>query len=589
MTDSTPLFLGINAAYHEDAAALMRGNEVVMAIEEERLTRVKHAKRATVATPDQLPWQAIDACLAAADAKLADVTEVGYAFMPGPRLGMIDIDPYPLADPKGWGSAAGEREFDRRLRTVPALLAERAGRADFADRVRFLPHHLAHAASAYHAGPFADAAVLVIDGVGEMATAWLGHGRDGALEQIEEVPYPHSIGMMWERLSVYIGLSEYDAGKAMGLAAFGDPDRFADKLSRIFAVPDPQGGTPLSPTPPFIIDAEMARFRGDLSGFESLFGPAWRPGEELPGSRFADLAAAVQRRTEEAVLATARRLRAATGSDNLAYAGGVALNCVANGKLESDGPFSTIYVTGPAHDAGTALGAALELARKHGYALDLTPGDSLYPLLGPSYDDDQVAAAIAATDFVGERVDDPALLAAEMIVDGKVVGWFQGPLELGPRALGNRSLLADPRRAESRQRLNDKVKKRESFRPFAASCLEEALPDWFEFPADKVGGEESRELMLLAYPVHAARRDDIAGLVHLDGTCRIQTVDAVGQPLYHRLISHFAKLTGVPMVLNTSFNRREPIVCSPEHALATFARTGIDAVFLGNHLVRKTD
>ena len=244
---------------------------------------------------------------------------------------------------------------------------------------------------------------------------------------------------------------------------------------------------------------------------------------------------------------------------------------------------------GPAHDAGTALGAALELAHGHGYALELAPGDSLYPLLGPGYDDDEIAAAIAATDFVGEKVDDPATLAAEMIVAGKVVGWFQGQLELGPRALGNRSLLADPRRVESRQRLNDKVKKREPFRPFAASCLEEALPDWFAFPDDKIGGEESRELMLIAYPVHDDKRDAIAGLVHLDGTCRIQTVDAIGQPLYHRLISHFAELTGVPMVLNTSFNRREPIVCSPQDALSTFARTGIDAVFLGNYLVRKPD
>jgi len=589
VSNTDPLFLGINAAYHENAAAILRGGELLFAAEEERYTRVKHTKPARVSNPDQLPWLVIDACLAAAGAELGDVEQIAYSLLPGPRLGMIDIDPYPLADPSGWGTAAGEQEFDRRIRAVPALLAERAGAPALAERVLFLPHHEAHAACAYHAGPFADAAVLVADGIGEMATTWLGRGRAGALEVIEEVPYPNSIGMIWERLAVYLGLSEYDAGKAMGLAAFGNADRFDATLDRMFAVPDPDGGEVGSPTPPFVVDPTLARFRGDLGGFESLFGPRWQEGEELPGSRFADVAAAVQRRTEQAGMAVARRLHRATGERNLAYAGGVALNCVTNGILEKEGPFDEIYIPGPAHDAGTALGGALELSRRAGF--DPTPpaGDSIYPLLGPVYGEPEIAAALAAAGLASERVEHPERLAAELIADGSIVAWFQGRLELGPRALGNRSLLADPRRRESRERLNRKVKKREPFRPFAASCLEEALPEWFESPEGRRGGEEARELMLIAYPVREHKRAQIAGLVHHDGTCRIQTVDAIGQPLYHALIRRFAELTGVPMILNTSFNRREPIVCSPSDAVATFLKSGIDVLFLGDHLVRRPD
>jgi len=588
VSTNPPLILGINAAYHESAAALVRGGELLFAVEEERYSRVKHAKPALVDNPDQLPWAAIDACLRAAGAELGEVALVGYAQRPGARLGMIEIDPYPLREENSWGTDAGEREFDRRLRGVPDLLEERTGVAGFADRVRFLGHHEAHAACAYHLGPSEDAALLVIDGVGEMATAWLGQSSHGEIERIEEIPYPHSIGMLWEQVSAYLGMTEYDAGKAMGLSAYGDPERFRDEIDRLFAVPDPSGGEPGSATPPFVIDHALARFRGDSSGFESLFGPRLSAEDVLPdAARFADLSAAIQRRTEEALLATARRLARATGKSHLGYAGGVALNCVANARLEREGPFETLYIPGPAHDAGTAVGAALALAQSEGYSVTPHAQVSPLPLLGPDYTPAEIDAAIADAELRSEEIAEPERLAAELVADGQVVAWFQGRLELGPRALGNRSLLADPRLVDSRERLNLRVKHREPYRPFAASCLAEALSDWFEVPDSHAGAATTRELMLLAYPVRAQHADSIPAVVHHDRTCRIQTVEAAHQPLYHALISRFAELTGVPMVLNTSFNDQEPIICSPEEALRTFARTGIDALFLGDRLVRR--
>lgn len=575
------LVLGINAAYHESAAAIVRDGRIVMAIEEERLTRVKHAKRARADNPDALPWNAIEQCLDAAGARLRDVDAIGYSL--APRRCTSSTDSHPL-EARGSGTEEGEAELDRRVRGVPALIAARANAFSLAERVELLPHHLCHAASAFHTSPFESAAVLVVDGIGENATAWLGRARGPRLQRIEEVPYPHSIGMLWERLSRWLGFEELDAGKVMGLAAFGEASLARDAMRAILRVPDLDGGA-VGGALPFEVDPSIVQHR-DLEGLERVLGPRREREPILAVPRFAAAAAALQERTEEALLATARRLARATGETRLVYAGGVALNCIANARLEREGPFASVYVPGPAHDAGTALGAALALCARFGEKLvDPRPASAM---LGPAYDDHDVQRAILAAGVRATRVADPSREAAERIAVGAIVGWFQDRLELGPRALGNRSLLADPRRPDVRARLNRDVKDREPFRPFAAACLAEAAPEWLELPVDRPGAAASRELMLLAYPIREGLASRVPAVVHRDGTCRIQTVDAARHPRFHALIARFAELTGVPLVLNTSFNRGEPIVGSPEDALAMFARGGIDALFLGDHLVERS-
>ncbi|GMU57377.1 MAG: carbamoyltransferase [Candidatus Xenobia bacterium] len=536
--------LGLNSAYHESSAALVVDGQVVMAIEEERLSRRKHGKEARVDNPDELPLKAIAACLEAAG---GEVDRVAYALEPGRRR--VGGDPYPL-EPGNWGTEAGEALFEAALHRIP----EHLGRP-----VEFLSHHLGHAASAFYPSPFEEAAVLVVDGIGEEATTWLGRGNGAELELLEEIPYPHSLGFVWERVAVYLGFSVYDAPKVMGLAAYGQADRAMPALDRLLRATDTG----------FSVDARLARFRsGDVQGLEELFGPRYQAGQSHLEPRFADLAAALQRRTEEIVLVLARRLHRLTGSPNLAYAGGVALNCVANARLEREGPFEALYIPGAAHDAGTAVGVALELAHRLGAARRMGP---LTPFLGPAYECEQ-----------GTLTSDPAGEAARCLAESQLVGWFQGRLELGPRALGHRSLLADPRQKDLRAVLNDRIKHREPFRPFAAAVLEEHASDWFDLPVGRKGAVAARDLMLLAYSVRDERRSSIPAVVHHDGSCRIQTVSAGTDPLFHRLISEFYRLTGVPLVLNTSFNDSEPIVCTVEDAVRTYRRSGLDALFVGD-------
>ncbi|MBI3892844.1 MAG: carbamoyltransferase [Candidatus Wallbacteria bacterium] len=569
------LVLGINAAYHESAAALVRGEDAIFAIEEERLSRIKHGKKPSVGNPDQLPWMALNACLAAAGVDLEDVEQIAYSLVPGKRAATIGADPYPIDRAAGFGTQQGEDEFDRRVRSVSA---------SFSQPVSFVPHHLAHAASAFYPSPFDEAAVMVADGIGENSTMWLGRGTSTGLERLEEIPYPHSLGMLWERIAAYLGFTEFDAPKVMGLAAYGDPGRFEVPMRRLLEVPDPDGGEPLGQAPPFRVDAQLARFRAaDVLGLESLFGPRRHPGERPEEARFADVAAALQAQTELALLASCRRLHRVTGLPQFAYAGGVALNCVANARLERDGPFDALYIPPAAHDAGTALGAAWLLSG--GRAGGASP-EQRSPFLGTAWPPAEIDDAIARAGLSSQRVSDPAALAAQLLTQGKLVAWFTGRLELGPRALGYRSLLADPRDRRMRELLNNRVKHREPFRPFAASVLAESLDDWFQTPARRPGAAASRDLMLLAYRARAERVATIPAVLHRDNSCRIQTVDAVRDPVYHRLISQFASRTGVPLILNTSFNDNEPIVSSPEDALRTFQATDLDALFLEDRLVR---
>jgi carbamoyltransferase len=580
----------LNAAYHESAAAMIRGFEVVFAAEEERYTREKHAKVARVTNPDQLPWFAIRDCLRAVNgAKLSDVDAVAYSLMPGKRLTMIGSDPYPISEVVGFGTEWGEHTFDHRVRSVPQIISTAAEVPSLGAGFHFIPHHLAHAACAYYASGLKSAAVLVVDGIGESSTTWLGRGGQAGLEMIEEIPYPHSIGMLWERMAAYLGFGEYDAAKVMGLAAFGDPQRFAAAMDRLFHVHGYGEPTLASGEPPYEVSLDLARFRaGDVAGLESLFGRRRQADESPTDARFADVAAALQRRTEDALLALACRLKRATGESNLVYSGGVALNCVANSRLERDGPFEVIHVYAAPHDAGTAIGAALETARRMagpGSSAVGIIGSSLTPFLGGEFDDETIDAALARWGLAWEQSPDPELRAASLLADGRIVAWFQGRMEFGPRALGNRSLLADPRYLGMRERLNSRIKHRESFRPFAASVLEEEAATWFEFPTHRAGARASRDLMLLAYSVRPGVRSLIPAVVHADGTCRIQTVSRQRQPRFHRLISAFSQITGVPLILNTSYNEQEPLVLTPDDAIATFLKTRVDVLFLHDRLV----
>jgi carbamoyltransferase len=586
-----PRVLGINCVYHQSSAALLEGSELRFAVEEERYNRIKHAKAAHVDNADELPWGAIEACLRFGELALDELDGIAVAFVPGRREATLGADPYPLT-PGGFGSAEGEARFDAAVLRIPELLAARADDPTLSERVRFVPHHVAHAAGAFYGGPFERAAVLVLDGIGEQSTGWLGYGEGGALRCLEQLPYPHSLGFLWERVAIYCGFGEYGAPKVMGLAGYGDADRAASGLSQLLTVA-PEGGALGREPWPFTVDNQRAQLRAPtVASLEALFGPARGPGADeatLPDSPYADVAAALQQATEEALLATARRLQAAIGEDALVYSGGLALNCVANTRLEREGPFASLYVPGAAHDAGTAVGAAYQLGRDLGAEIAPRVGRPLTAFLGPAFDGEASAAALGRGELASDELEFGGLVArvVELLTSGRLVGWFQGRLELGPRALGNRSLLGDPRVMATRERFNARIKHRESFRPFAASILVEEAPGWFDLPTDRPGARESRELMIMAYPLAAERMAQIPAVRHVDGSCRIQTVDRERQPRYHALISAFFEATGVPLLLNTSFNDREPIVCSPDDAVRTFERTGLDALVLGDRLVER--
>ncbi|KAK3179270.1 hypothetical protein K4F52_009241 [Lecanicillium sp. MT-2017a] len=559
--------LGINSVYHESAAALIVDGLVVAAAEEERFSRIKHAKPATVDNADELPLHSIHYCLESADIKLEDLDAIAYSFDPDLRERNFILDNKTEAG--DWGTEEGEKTFLSHVRSVPYALATHFGRAE--QRLTFIPHHLSHAASSFYPSRFEDAAILVADGIGEAACTLLARGDENGITILREIPFPNSIGFVWEKISKYLGFSEYDACKAMGLAAYGDASKFKDAFSQLMRV-ESSGG--------YAVDKETANFRlPDFERLEALFGPARKPDTPLESHHY-DVAASLQVATDEALLALAKELRQEVDSDNLCLAGGVALNCVSNMVLKEAGLFSNIFIPSAPHDAGTAMGAALELNHRMGGPANAA---SDTPYLGPEYDDASIVAAYEAAGLSPNLSSSPAIEAARMIADGKIVAWFQGRMEFGPRALGNRSLLADPRSSTTREMLNVKVKHRETFRPFAPSVLAETAGEWFEL------GEPSPsyDFMLFTCQAAAGRGDKVPAVLHEDSTARVQLVHRERNPAFYKLISHFADLTGVPMVLNTSFNDSEPIVCTPADAIATFKKTRIDAVFIGNRFVTR--
>ena len=539
--------LGVNAVFHDPAAALVTDGTVVAAAEEERFSRRKHGKSPVPFATWELPEQAMRFCLEQAALEPGDLDAVAYSYDPA------------LAPQPGEDLTADEWEGLRTLyaRRAPLFLRTALDGLDPA-RVRFVGHHVAHAASAYLAAPLGDTSVLVVDGRGERASHLAGHAdAGGRLEVLAAQALPHSLGLMYEEVTEHLGFRRSsDEYKVMAMASYGRPSFLGQLRERVRATGD--GGFVVEP-----IDWDILVPRLDR-------GEDWQP-------EHADLAASVQRRLEELLLELAHWLHARTGDRDLVLAGGVALNCVANSRLLAEGPFERIWVQPAAGDSGTALGAALYAAHEL--------GDEIAPMstaaLGRGYSDDDLEEWLAAAGIAYERPADVAEEVAEALAADGIVAWFQGRSEFGPRALGHRSLLADPRSQENLERLND-VKGREQFRPVAPMVLAERAGEIF------TGGPLPSDYMLFTHGVREEWRARIPAVVHVDGTARIQTVDAGAEPLVARMLAAFERRTGVPVVVNTSLNTAgRPMVDDPRDALECFGSAPVDLLAIGPFVVRR--
>jgi carbamoyltransferase len=591
-----PHILGLSAYYHDAAAALVSGGEIVAAAQEERFSRRKHDER--------FPAQAAAWCLRQAGLTPAHLDAVVFYDKPILKFARL-LESYLAVAPGGWrtfpqvlpGWLGEKLNLRRTLREeLPGLRP--------ACPILFTTHHQAHAASAFYPSPFTEAAILTVDGVGEWATTTVGRGRGTAIELLREIRFPHSLGLLYSAFTGYCGFrvnsGEY---KLMGLAPYGEP-RYAD-LIRTELLDLKDDGS-------FWLNLDYFAFlRGTTmtnARFHRLFGgPPRRPEDPLE-PRHMDLARSVQVVTEEVLLRLARHARELTGLPHLCLAGGVALNCVANGRLLREGPFERLWIQPAAGDAGGALGAALAAWHEHFHgardhaAAPATPGvtpDAMRgALLGPEYPDTEIEETLRRHGAVWERLDRDALLdrTVHLLAAGKVVGWFQGRLEFGPRALGNRSILGDPRSPAMQSVMNLKVKFRESFRPFAPAVLRERVGAYFELETDS-------PYMLLVAPVRAelrrpvppglrgldllkAERSTLPAITHVDFSARIQTVDATRFPLLHALLRRWEAATGCAVLVNTSFNvRGEPIVASPDDAYRCFVNTEMDYLVIGSYLL----
>ncbi|MEU8419174.1 carbamoyltransferase C-terminal domain-containing protein [Amycolatopsis japonica] len=536
--------LGVNAVFHDPAAALVVDGEIVAAAEEERFSRRKHGKRPVPFSAWEQPVEAAAWCLAEAGISAQDLDAVGYSYDPA------------LVEP-GMAGHDGKNECLRTdfARRAPAFLKAALPGLD-PGTVRFVRHHVAHAASAALAAPFDDCAVLVADGRGESTSYLAGEYRDGKFEELAEQRLPHSLGLMYEDLTEHLGFARSsDEYKVMALASYGKP-RFLDRIAES-------------------VHTNGMGFRTDEIDWAS-FAPAVEPGQE-PGQVHADLTASVQRCLEDVLLDLTTKLHEHTGHTDLALAGGIALNCVANTRLHAEGPFDRIWVQPAAGDAGTALGAALELAAEFGdRGGPMTGAD-----LGRGWTDDQLENALKTANVRYERPDDVAEAVAEALAENRIVAWFQGRSEFGPRALGHRSLLAHPGHETNLERLND-VKGREQFRPVAPMVLADRAGEIFS------RGPLPSPYMLFVHDVAPQWRDKIPAVTHVDGTARVQTVDADGDPLVARMLGAFERRTGVPAVVNTSLNTAgRPMVDSPRDALECFGSAPIDLLALGPFVVRR--
>jgi carbamoyltransferase len=569
------VILGINAAFHDSSACLVRDGQVVAAVEEERLIRQKHHKRGTPFNAHALPFHAIDYCLAAGGIHLSEVDDVAYSF--DPFLLIDPLRPPELRLPAtpdearaGPGSDPWETIFPYATAAAPRMLTDDVPwhlreRFDGARdrqgwRFHFVQHHLAHAASAFLPAPFKRSAILTLDGRGERISTFMGLGVNGAVERIKDVALPHSLGFFYERLTSYLGyMNSSDEYKVMALASYGSP-RYVDELRGLVRwVGD--GTYEIQETP-----------------LEPLIGPARIPGTPLERRHF-DIASSLQHVLEETTLQLAEWLYRQSGEENLCLAGGVALNCVMNSRIQRESSFQNVWVQPAAGDAGTSLGAALwvwsQMSEGGGARW---PMDDAY--LGPDFDNNAIEHSLKHAGLRYERCENIAAATAACLAAQEVVGWFQGRMEFGPRALGARSIVASPTNASMVERLN-LLKDREDYRPVAPAVLEEHAGEYFD-------DARRSPFMLFVFDVRPEMADRIPAVRHVDGTARIQTVSKKHSPSFYALIDEFHTLTGVPVVVNTSFNTRSrPIVCTPQDALECFYTSPIDVLAIGDFLLRK--
>jgi len=592
--------LGISAFYHDSAAALIDDGQIIAAAQEERFTRAKHDER--------FPENAIGYCLEAAGIDMSAVDFVAFYYKPFLKFERL-LETYVSFAPKG---------FQSFRMAVPIWLREKLFQKDllrkefkkfdadfdWQNKLLFSEHHQSHAASAFYPSPFDEAIVLTMDGVGEWATTSVAEGSGNKLNVTKELHFPHSLGLLYSAFTYYTGFKvnsgEY---KVMGLAPYGEP-KYAQTIMDNLIDIKPDGS--------FRLDQSYFDYCTGLrmtnSKFDDLFGGPPTKSEAWLTNKEMNIAASIQAVTEEVVLRLTRALAKESGAKNLCLAGGVALNCVANGKVLRDGAFDNIWIQPAAGDAGGALGAALcayhhfqDQPRNSDNQTDHMKGS----YLGPEYSDQEIRERLTEAGAKFEIFDDSAVIdkTAAALADGKSVGWFQGRMEFGPRALGGRSILGDPRSPEMQKTLNLKIKYRESFRPFAPSVRLEDVADWFEIDTaspymllvaeiakNRQKAMSAEEQNLFGIEKLNIQRSEIPAVTHVDYSARVQTVNADTNPKYHALLSKFKELTGCPVVANTSFNvRGEPIVCTPEDAFRCFMDCEMDVLTIGNQILFKED
>lgn len=551
--------LGISCHYHDSAACLIKDGEVAVAVQEERFNRKKNTS--------EFPIHAINYCVQEGGIAFSDIDYVSFYEKPFLKFSRVIIDHL-----QAWPWSLNNflqgmpHWFQDRL-TLPLTLEQEIG---FKGEVFFIKHHLSHAASSFLVSPFSEAAILTGDAVGEWATMTYGRGHGQDIQLLKEIQYPNSLGLVYTAVTTYLGFAAHEGeGTVMALASCGKP-RYLDKLREIVKV-RPDGS--------HIVDTRFFGFnkgsRMYTQKFLKMFGPARAPGAQIE-ERHCDMASSLQKFTEETLLAVVRHLHAETKLDQLCLGGGLFLNCVANSKILEQGPFKEVFIQPAAGDSGGALGAAAYanhciLKNPRNYVMR-------HAYLGTGYSDAQIKKILLNRNIAFQEFSDDDLFQyiAQKISESKIVGWFQGRMEVGPRALGNRSILGNPCNPHIKELLNDKVKKREPFRPYAPMVLEERAQEFFELSG-------TSPFMLLAPMVRPDKRGIIPGVVHVDGTARVQTVSQSTNLKMWRLIKAFEAITGVPVIINTSFNLRgEPVVCSPENAIDDFQKSAMDYLVLGN-------
>ena len=573
--------LGLNAYHADSSAAIFKDGEMIAATEEERFRRVKHWAG--------FPSQAVEFCLREAGISLSEVDHIAIGRDPKAKLDKKLL--FLVKNPGGGWNAVLDRI--KNAKKVASLEEEfikvdpSVSKQDIKNKIHQVEHHRSHLASAFFASPFEHAALLSIDGSGDFTTTMIGIGKGNEIEVLDSVDFPHSVGLFYTAFTQLLGFPHYgDEYKVMGLAPYGQP-KYIDRLRDILPFTDDG-----------LFTLNQKYFRSAKSGIisygadhipvvaplysdllEEKFGSVRKKDEPL-SQYHKDIAASVQKFTEELIFHILNHLHKKTGLDNICIAGGVAQNSVANGKISRNTPFKNIYIPSAGHDAGISMGSALYVHNQVLRQPRLKPIWSAYT--GSKFTNEEIEKYLQSRNVRYQRLDNEELYdrVTDRLINAGVVGWFNGRAEFGPRALGARSIIADPRRSDAKELLNSKIKRRESFRPFAPSILKEYVPEYFEV-TDEV------PFMEKVFPIKKEKQHLIPAVTHADGTGRLQTVDKEVTPRYYQLIETFRKKTGVPILLNTSFNENEPIVNSPEHALDCFLRTNMDMLVLENCVVER--